>query len=107
MYQWDQALYTEKLVKAATFKKATTPGRLNDNSSISYGFGWGLGKVFGLDVMRHNGEWAGFRTYILRFPGEHFTVVILSNVNELNPEDISVKISQIYLTDEMRRADKD
>ncbi|MFZ0918151.1 MAG: serine hydrolase domain-containing protein, partial [Candidatus Udaeobacter sp.] len=87
MYKWDQALYTEKLVKAATFREATTPGKLNNKTSIPYGFGWGLGKVLGLDAMYHSGEWAGFRNNILRFPSEHFTVVILSNVNELVPWD--------------------
>ena len=102
MYKWDQALYTEQLVKAATFKEGITPGRLNDGRPTEYGFGWWLGKVLGLDAMFHDGSWVGFRTHILRFPSEHFTVVVLANVSELEPEWIAEKISEIYLADKVR-----
>ena len=40
MLIWDQALYSEKLVKASTLKTAFTPGRLADGSIKEYGFGW-------------------------------------------------------------------
>ena len=40
LYKWDQALYTEKLVKKSTFTEAITAGKLNDGSDTEYGFGW-------------------------------------------------------------------
>ena len=106
MSKWDQALYTEKLVKAAMFKEAITPGKLNDQTSVPYGFGWRLGKVCGLDAMFHRGEWAGFQNDILRFPSEHFTVVVLSNAKEFDPEKITEEISKIYLADKLNCAEK-
>jgi CubicO group peptidase (beta-lactamase class C family) len=39
MYRWDQALYTEKLVKASTLNQAFSQATLNDGSPIKYGFG--------------------------------------------------------------------
>jgi CubicO group peptidase (beta-lactamase class C family) len=112
MYKWDQALYTEKLVKSATLKEAFTPGSLNDGEVLPYGFGWGVGKFLGLDKVSHSGSWLGFRTYILRFPNQRFTVVILSNVSQLEPAMIASKISKIYLGEKMtfpiaRRLDTD
>jgi CubicO group peptidase (beta-lactamase class C family) len=102
MYKWDQALYTEKLVKAATLKEAFTPGRLNNGEIIEYGFGWDVRKFFGLNTVAHGGAWIGFRTYIVRFlPDQHFTVVALANLDELGVDDFANKISKIYLGDKM------
>jgi len=97
MYKWDQALYTEKLVKAATLKEAFTPGKLNDGEITEYGFGWRLRKFLGLNTVAHGGSWVGFRTHILRFPDQHFTVVVLANLAELGVDDYAGKISKIYL----------
>ena len=101
MYKWDQALYTERLVRSSTLKEAFTPGKLNDGEVTSYGFGWGIGTFLGLDVVRHSGSWLGFHNFILRFPNQRFTVVVLSNVSQLEPAMMASKISKIYLADKM------
>ena len=77
LYKWDQALYTEKLVKQSTFKEAITPGKLNDGSFTSYGFGWFIGKENG--EFDHTGGWVGFRTYIDRLTVTNQTYILLDN----------------------------
>lgn len=99
MYQWDQALYTENLVRAATLREAFTPGRLNDGTATRYGFGWGLQEALGREALAHGGSWLGFRTYILRFPDQRFTVIVLANLAEFEPDVIATEISRIYLDD--------
>jgi hypothetical protein len=47
-------------------------------------------------------SWLGFRTRILRFPAQRFTVIILSNVAELEPNILASKITKIYLADKLR-----
>ena len=101
MYKWDQALYTEKLVKPSTLKEAFTPGRLNDGTVIPYGFGWRPRKFLGLGEVWHTGSWLGFHNCIIRFPDQRFTVVVLSNVSQLDPYLIASKISKIYLAGKM------
>ena len=101
IYKWDQALYTEKLVKSATLKQAFTPGKLNNGTTTEYGFGWRVRKFLGLNAVRHGGSWLGFRTHILRFPDQHFTVVVLANLAQLGVDDFASKISKIYLGDKM------
>ncbi len=101
MFKWDQALYTEKLIKTATLKQAFTSGKLNDGKETGYGFGWGIGKFGGLDVVAHSGGWAGFRTDIMRFPQERFTVVVLSNWAHFRPADIARMVARIYLADKL------
>jgi Beta-lactamase class C and other penicillin binding proteins len=102
MFLWDQALYTEKLVKAATLKQAFTVGKLTSGKETEYGFGWFVGQYGGLEIVAHSGGWAGFRTDITRFPQEKFTVVVLSNLGNFRPGAISRKIAAIYLGDKLK-----
>jgi CubicO group peptidase (beta-lactamase class C family) len=101
MYKWDQALYTERLVKQSTLAEAFTPGKLNSGSFTDYGFGWTIANVNGLKVLMHGGSWAGFRTSITRIPTERFSVVVLSNVTNFNPAGAAKRIANVYLGDKI------
>lgn len=80
LYKWDQALYTEKLVKKATLAEAITRGKLNNGNEHEYGFGWFVeepGKV-----VSHSGGWVGFRTQIVRYIDKKQTLIILTNSSQ-------------------------
>lgn len=77
LYKWDQALYTEKLVKQSTFKEAITPGKLNDGSFTGYGFGWFIEKQD--TEVAHSGGWVAFGTYIDRFISGNRTFILIDN----------------------------
>ncbi|MEO5681856.1 MAG: serine hydrolase [Chitinophagaceae bacterium] len=77
LFKWDEALYTGKLVKAATFKEAITPGILNDGTLTAYGFGWFIPKQD--EEVDHTGGWVGFGTYIDRFIATKQTFILLDN----------------------------
>jgi N-acyl-D-aspartate/D-glutamate deacylase/CubicO group peptidase (beta-lactamase class C family) len=77
LYVWDQALYTEKLVKKSTFLEAITPAKLNNDSLSYYGFGWFIEKP-GVEVA-HSGGWVAFGTYIDRFIAANQTYILLDN----------------------------
>ena len=71
---WDQALYTEKLVSQKSLDEIFTPSKWN------YGYGWGIGNKFGHKAISHGGGIYGFSTDIARYPDDHVTVVVLSNI---------------------------
>src|SRR6266404_3229417 len=79
MFKWDQALYTETLVKRSTLEEAFARGTLNDGSLINYGFGWAISESDGETVYSHAGRYGGFNTYIKRFPKEQSTIIFLTN----------------------------
>jgi CubicO group peptidase (beta-lactamase class C family) len=79
LFKWDQALYTEKLVKPATLDEAFTRCKLNDGSSANYGFGWAIGEYNGEPTYSHAGRYGGFNTYIKRFPKERTSIIFLTN----------------------------
>ena len=99
MYKWDQALYTEQLVKASTLKEAFTSGQLNNGKSTGYGFGWDVRRYLGHDVVSHDGSWLGFRTNIVRIPSQYFTVGVLANLAQIDVSALTNQIIKIFIED--------
>ena len=80
LFKWNEALYTEKLVKQETLEEAYKPCVFNDGSIGDYGFGWFICTVDGNKIVGHSGSWIGFRTYILRDITNKHCVIILTNI---------------------------
>ena len=80
LLKWDEALYTEKLIKQSTLQEAFTPMKLNDGSFSNYGFGWSLrtDPVLG-KVVSHNGDNPGYKTQIIRYIEKRKTIILLNN----------------------------
>jgi CubicO group peptidase (beta-lactamase class C family) len=75
MYRWDQALYTTKLVPQPLLDAMWTP-YLNE-----YGYGWMISNVGGRRRIHHPGLIDGFATAIARYPDDHLTIIVLSNMS--------------------------
>ncbi len=88
LYLWDQALYTEKLLKQTALQDAFE-GSVRINHAEAYGYGWRVRQLAGGEqVLYHTGRWHGFRSYLMRNPRDRSTVIILSNVDKsIDPED--------------------
>jgi CubicO group peptidase (beta-lactamase class C family) len=77
LYRWDQALYTERLVKKAMLDSIFTPG-LED-----YGYGWFINNGPDGVTHEHSGGLPGFSCYIMRIPGHRRTIIVLGNLERL------------------------
>ena len=98
LYQWDQALYTTKLVSRKTLRAAFTPGKsTRHEADVQYGFGWFISEYRGLRNIWHSGNTIGFSTRIERFPEKKFTVIILTNRNDARLAEIPRQIADLYL----------
>ncbi len=108
MYLWDQALYTDRLLKSSTLEQAFAPVKLNDGRQGVYGLGWMIAQNRGLKEVGHGGDITGFNSYIARFPEQRFTVIVLSNVGMHPPGPLpnagtlAHRIAEIYLSDKMQ-----
>lgn len=91
LYKWDQALYTEKLVKDVTFQQIINPGLKG------YGFGWRIDDLEGHYRMSHTGSTCGFRNVLQRYPEDHLTIIILTNRRKPDVENIADEIAKMYL----------
>jgi CubicO group peptidase (beta-lactamase class C family) len=97
LFKWDQALYTERLVRASALQQAFTPAVLNDGTRTTYGFGWNIELYRNIPSLFHSGSTQGFRNAILRFPLQRSTIIILTNRNQGNPIEIARKIADLVL----------
>src|SRR5262249_54218408 len=95
LYAYDQALYTNQLVMQSTLAAAFQPTKTIDGI-VQYGFGWYLGTQSGHNYTSHGGYWEGYRSYILRFIDDHFSIFILANRTDLSPEDLAFQIFDIF-----------
>jgi hypothetical protein len=77
--RWDIALDSGHVVSPASFAQMTTPTKLKNGKTIGYGFGLGVGSVFGRATVGHDGLVSGFSSENLTFPKDRVAIVLLSN----------------------------
>jgi CubicO group peptidase (beta-lactamase class C family) len=106
LFLWDQAFYTNALGKDLMDMIHRT-GVLNSGQKIDYAFGLFVREYKGLKVVEHGGAWVGFRAMILRFPEQKFSVVILANLDAINPSQLAFRVADIYLAGLLREPAKD
>ena len=94
---WDRNFYENRLGKGTLLKEMQTRGVLNDGKQISYALGLELSTYRGLPIVEHGGALFGYRTEILRFPKQRFTVVCLCNLSNSDPGTLSRKVADVYL----------
>ena len=83
---------------SSTTVEILTSGALNNGETIGYGYGWRIGRgVGGRTTHSHTGSTRGFRNIYLRYPQEELSIVVLTNRNEGEPEQIASKIAAAIL----------
>lgn len=98
LLKWDQALYTEKLIRKDLLQRAfSAESPSSDMQGSGYGFGWYVSKYHGADLFWHYGSTCGFSTRIERYPAKHFTVIILTNRRDAEISEIGRKVADLYL----------
>jgi len=73
MLIWDQALYTDRILSAASRQAMFT------DYGHGYGFGWVVNQQYGHARVQHAGGINGFITRFDRYPQDKLTVVVFSN----------------------------
>jgi len=97
--KWDAALYTEKLLKRASFEQMWTPVKLKDGKTHPYGFGWFLNEANGRRLIEHDGAWQGFTMNISRYVDDRLTVIVMTNLDEdhCKPDRIAHGVAGMYV----------
>jgi CubicO group peptidase (beta-lactamase class C family) len=104
--RWGRNLDDPRVGKAA-LGRMLTPGRLNGGEAIRYGreLGYGLGLVVGrhrgLRTVSHSGADLGYRAELLHFPGQRLTVILLGNLESLQPFTLARQVADVCLAGEL------
>ena len=89
LLRWDAALYTEKLVSQKSLDEIFTAVKNN------YGYGWEIEKRLDRPATSHSGSLLGFSSYILRFPDDRVTVIVLSNSDRTSATKVGNNLAAI------------
>ena len=74
LLKWNQALYGGKVLNEKSLQAALTPVMLkNGENHLQYGYGLGLDKYRGMDIIGHSGGLHGFLTQLAYYPKEKIT----------------------------------
>lgn len=96
LYKWDQALYTDQLVSKDTLNTIFTSYISTDASNaVGYGYGWLISEQSGHRVIEHSGSVNGFESQLARYPDDHVTIIILSNMNGARPTMVSSELATL------------
>lgn len=94
---WDKNFYDNRLGKGTLLKEMQTRGILKDGKQIDYALGLEISKYRGLPIVEHGGALFGYRTEILRFPEQRFSIICLCNLGSANPGVLSRAVADLYL----------
>lgn len=97
--KWDLNFYDNKLGNGgqALIDRLQTRGLLNDGKKIDYAFGLMVSSYRGLPIVKHAGIFLASRGNMLRFPEQKLSVIILSNLEAVDPVQLSEAVADIYL----------
>lgn len=115
LFRWNEALFSQKVISAASMHAAFTVGVLKDDDprhpqDTGYGYGWTLDRLNGAREISHGGELAGFGSYLLRLPDYQLTVIVLLNCVPHQPGlqqwVLARQIARLALAGELPHEDK-
>ena len=93
LLKWDQALYSDRLLSAASREAMFTAFKQN------YAYGWMVDApspaTSGRRRISHGGGINGFATFIARYPDDKVTVIVLSNLDAGRPGVIARDLAAI------------
>ena len=89
LYKWDRALYTNKILNAASLQKAFMPFKSN------YGYGWVIDSTYGKKVVMHEGGIFGFVSFIGRVFADETCIILFDNKGSEGLPKIAENINAI------------
>ena len=89
LFKWNQSLYSGKILPLHLIQQASSYNTLNNGDTVHYGFGWHLKRnAANEQVVYHTGSTTSFRNIFYRIPEKKFSVILLTNRNRPQEEDM-------------------
>ncbi len=97
--KWDENFNTKKLGGNNFINAMLATGVLNSNTPQTYASGLYTESYKGYKTVLHSGSDAGYRSIFIRFPDEHFSVILLANLANIRVKSLSLKVADVFLID--------
>ena len=99
---WDENFYHPRVGGPALIQQMLERGKLNSGEQQDYASGLVIGTYKGLPIVDHAGADAGYRSDMIRFPEQHFSVAILCNFADTDPSSLAHQVADIVLAKDLR-----
>lgn len=94
MARWDQGLTDQKLISAASYQVMYTP------EQREFAYGWVVSEQDGRQIIFHSGGVPGYNAFILRYPVEELSVIVLSNAAPTSVGQVAFQLAARVLSEE-------
>jgi CubicO group peptidase (beta-lactamase class C family) len=95
--KWDENFYSKRVGGPAFISAMLENGILNNGTKQAYAGGISTELYKGFKTEQHSGADAGYRSNFIRFPDEHFSVILLANHAESQSMLLSQKVADLFL----------
>jgi CubicO group peptidase (beta-lactamase class C family) len=102
--RWDRNFYEGRVGGLDLLAQMQVPAILGNGQPNNYASALVIDSYRGRRIVEHGGAINGFRTQLTRFPDQHFSVVVLANSPDLDPDELVRKVADIYLDHEVPAA---
>lgn len=96
---WDRNFYEDRLGEGTLLPELHRRGILSGGDTLDYASGLSISEYRGLRTVSHGGSAQGYRTELLRFPDQRFSVIGLCNLGDIDPSDLAYRVADIYLAE--------
>ena len=97
MANFEAAILAGKLLKPATQEMMLSAQHTADGNTTGYGLGWGIADDVGVHTVGHTGAQQGTSTSIMLAPQKSAGVVVLTNMDDLDPRALAKSLLKITL----------
>ena len=97
---WEQNFSHKRVGGEQAYKQMLNKGVLNSGEEIDYALGISHGTYRGLKTLGHTGSDAGYRANFTMFPEQRLSIIILANVSNANPRQLTYQAADILLEEE-------
>jgi CubicO group peptidase (beta-lactamase class C family) len=98
--KWHQGMLSGKILDKATLKRAQTPVQLSTGRRNQFGLGWEIKRLAGKTAFGQSGSIPGYDSALYYFDEEELLIVVLTNCDCLNAEEITTQLAAIMLGSE-------
>lgn len=100
LLRWAENFESGEVGGPAVFRRMEAVGRLNNGAESFYPYALGQERhsYKGRAVWTHGGRTGGFRSFLLRVPGDRLAISVLSNRSDIDASAIAYRIADIYLS---------
>jgi CubicO group peptidase (beta-lactamase class C family) len=95
--RWDENFDSGRVGGKELAAKRLETGRLSDGTPETYAFGLRVGSYRGRPTVSHGGSFVGFRAATLRLPEDRFSVYVLCNRSDAEPEELALRTADALL----------